>query len=407
MFADNSTAPRVSTEVQSTPPQVAPNTIEFRGGGVSYLEKLMIRSHRIDPSFLHNLRVKKPPSGRSLQETGDCDASCDTEQEPSQYNIFYSADGDLQLPSSDELYKTELFDVQPCPPLVEEIHFPVENKFFETTDQITTATITPSSPCITPKSGHAVFHRSWDVARNSPSKAPKVHNDARSEHNAHTLPLGGVAASLPLGCLPGNQQDVGHETLSGFFLSEVEPHPSKSLQHQSSPHHTPSQQSPCSNERQTSGDHSSQFRLGAVIWLPDNSRLPTNGEPPEKIDLVLPLPSPVPSPKCQAQVPENGDDSSQDGDISNEVCSVQDLEEVWDDGDDLEAIESLAWELSSNTDGRITQSSIQDEDGCQGENLQIKCAEDMANATSISTISVDQVMEQFDLYQKLVMNQES
>ena len=389
----------------------------------------MIRSHRIDPSFL--LKIK-PPDGQNPQGTGDQEEPCDTDQEPSQYNIFYSADSELLPPLSadsdllpplsadsellpplsadSELLPplsevTELFDVQPCPSVVEENHFPM---LLETTNHLATTEHHSVTKAVHNKAEKTCSAGS--ITGNGSCMATKAHkmaaqdkpNAGKSVCNHLRVPAPATAASVSG---TGDEQEA---SLSGFFLSGVKSNTSgqpESQLHEASSQHTPSQQAPGSNKDHASGDHSSQFRLGAVIWLPENSRFPTNGEAPEKINLAmeLPPPSPVPS-QCQAPVLEDGDDSSHEGDISDDVSSVQGVEEnLWDDGDDLEAIESLAWELSSNADGRITQSSIQDgdEDGCDGEHL-------LTNVnSSTSIICADQVMEQFDLYRKSVMDQES
>lgn len=417
VLADNSTAPKVSTEVQSIPLCVAPNTIEFTRGGVSYLEKLMIRSHRVDPLFLPSLSKKRrSPSGQGMQEwEGPC------EQEPSEYNIFYSAE------PAEMANGIDTFDLQSCLLGVENIHLPVETinhtSSIVTTDNITTTatdvtttTITTdviTTTCDEPtksvstKLGHKRAEKTSLAGDHGPSNAPKVHklvgqdnsNSAKTVRHSFIPPLGGVTAPLPESAMfingmgdqedagqgTGDQQDTDRETLSGFFLSEVELHPSKPQHPQA--HVT----SPSYNHGNTSCGHSSKFVLGAAIWLPENSWLSTNREASETINpaTVLPPPSPMAS---QEQGPDDDDSSSHEGGGGDEVCSV---EEGWDDRDDLEAIESLAWELSSNADGRMIGS-----DGGEGEWPQEVGA-------SISTVSVDQVMEQFDLYRKSVMSQES
>lgn len=451
---------------------IAPNTIEFTSGGVSYLEKLMIRSHRVDPSFLPNLLKKRSPSGRSMPEWEGLEG---TEQQPSQYNIFYSAETEL-LPS-ETTNGIEPFDLQSCQLDVENIHFPLEKETINhatvtTTDAVTTTTTTTirctSSSCEPPESAPKVHHKRAEqsslAGSSDPSTAPKVHklggqDNSNSAKPVDVIPqLGDVKTPLPetamlingtgdqqvtrqgtgdqqvprqgtgnqqvtskgtgnqqdtskgtggqqntskgtgdqqntsemtgnqhnIGCGTGDQQESDHETLSGFFLSEVDPRPSYPSHPQAIPHHVAL---PSCNHGNTSGGHSSEFRLGTVVWLPESSWLSTNREASR--------PSPVAS---REQGADNDDPSSHEGASGDEVCSVEDVGEGWDDRDDLEAIESLAWELSSNVDGRMTQSSV-----CKDEEEEWSEEVD----TSISTVSVDQVMEQFDLYRKSVMSQES
>ena len=283
--------------------------VEFPGkeAGVSYLEQLMMRRHRVDPKFLAQLSKAKRAGIRScnidregLEDSdqrvaGDEDHS-ELKSEPSQYNIFYSEgleEGNVEMvaeisgfSSHDEL---ESFERPLSSVMIEEMHragavpsastYTCSNNASDNANNlmerfaIESKVSAPSAPAQgTCKNRKDQSSRKTDnkpisakgsklkTNKGPSSKKSVVNVDLSQEAAEHSVFIeSAVAASVKNAWANSTQAGVTHNPsgqLTEFFLSGVQKSAQEAVEGKSV-------------EDEVSNN--SQLQFASTIWLPGNS----------------------------------------------------------------------------------------------------------------------------------------
>ena len=254
-----------------------------------------------------------------------------------------------------------------------------------------------------------------------------------------------VAASVKNAWGRSTQAESTSNQLTGFFLSGVQESTQEAHR-----------QLPVQDRLvEPSGMGNRQFEFASTIWLPANSIIPDPGIHSESttsrdvtsfdgsgacskgdtcaIDFTTDLPPPsalyhlpqvgttsdtlTPTPSYYDSV-TSSDCESEDQDepsvldVEFEMEGRQGLElQQWENEEDGEALETLAWELASVTGGRLTRCDREEEEEEEEEGMESFGREEGGELVEGSYFGsgadLQQVMSDFELYQQQIMEQES
>ena len=367
-----------------------------RDTGVSYLEKLMTRRSRYDPSLLKKM-VPKPVTtsvSQIVHEDQDSNDNEEMEYAPTRYNIFCDPDdddlGDFSVEDCEELSRP-MSSVQ-----IQEITEPlVCNPHFETfikpalPPQMVKASKTTQSKkrLENPQNSKVQSNRKKSATKTRPKSTGK-RLSSKSPSRASDTDVQSSVQRAWANCSKEKQKTSQTTELSQFFLQGVE---------------SPTDASTDNTELNTNPPTGSQLNFAATIWLPFNS-VPTDTET---------QPAAVIQPDSDSDTDDNEPPltdlpSRCNSALSTHSQSHLELEQVTEreewDKEDSEALESLAWELMSTieSEGRLSR--------CESVLDSIDYSSSRHNEGSddvtIEPVDMSQVVSQFELYQQQLLDEE-
>lgn len=474
--------------------------VEFpdKEAGVSYLERLMMRRHRVDPMFLTQLSKAKRAGIRSCyidreglkensqQVAWDEDHS-QLKGEPSQYNVFYSeevgednSELDPEISGSSkqcDYEELESFERPLSSVRIEEMHHVCtvtsastytctrntgDNNLMENIQESKVSA--PSAPaqdnCKNRKDQSSSKGANKPIsAKQSKMKTSRGPSSKKSVvdpcKEASEYIQSAVAASVRNAWANSTQGGVTHnatDQLTEFFLSGVPKSAQEAIEGKSVEVEVP---------------NNGQFQFASTIWLPGNSIADSgdvesgvaedvvaftfneNGAGSNDDTYAINFATVPPPPSVAHNHPPQQEQSNSSGistptpsyydSIVSSDCESEDQDEPfmefesegrnrqkqeweeWEEQEDSEALENLAWELASVTGGRLTQCEREEEEvgeeegdvggveyytndlvagsGVEQEGEEVDCFG--------SSVELQQVMSDFELYQQQIMEQES
>ncbi len=347
--------------------------------GVSYFEKLITRRSRYDPTLLKKMAPKQTmPVPLPIE---DEDSNEITDYTPSKYNIFYETDGAADIDIE-----------QDC----EELYQPMSSVQIEEITEPTCTNVNPPKlkevPRVTVSKTVKLKVRDTSSGKlNSQTHKSKKKAIKKSRPNSTTekqqlttisqVTESDVHSSVQKAWIDSskcNQYPAESSELSHFFLQGVEP-----LVETNTP----------INQLHTQSEMQVQF-AAATIWLPSNSVTIDQQTIVEDSDSDFEETS-----RCKSTLSY----TSQHDLESTEVLAER-IE--WDKEDD-NALNNLAWELSSTieSEGRLSRCNSEldsiDDHYQEPEEEPVQCYD-----VQVKTVDMDQVVSQFELYQQQLLDEE-
>ena len=434
--------------------------------GVSYFEKLVMRRHRYDPLYLAKSvtsdNVTNSPTHITDEESFDANDRGDSETTPSQYNIFFCSDEDEPSHCDEQQYDSlvDLYRPQSSVQIKEETYLQ-DQTLVEARPQAVTMQLGDIKHIAEPVSEGVVRDVTADH-RVRPSKQTSARKKSAKPSTSLSSASGKRGHSSKMKTTPSNRdlpqssddssrmkspgttitrsQDINsnieaavksawsdrskQSQLSHFFLQAVDP----SLPEMSSIHLTDQVDNDCEGT-------SREFQLAASVWLPGNSTVdPLSDINSHSLNETEPMYTTMAGINVFTDLPSSSvhqdglqlhvsnstitDDVDSDSECEDDqqtsratlVCDLEEQEE-WNQ-EDHDTLESLSWELASTVEceGRLTRCESELEDSIEyrmGTPLFVGDTNDDIKEGALTDVDMHQMMSDFELYQKQVMEYDS
>ena len=361
--------------------------------GVSYLEKLITRRSRYDPTLFKKMVPKQAnPVPVAIEDTEDSNEVMD--YVPTPYNIFYKPDDvqDTFDEDYEELYRP-MSSVQ-----IEEI---AEPPVVSTTTVKEVPRASEASKIAKPKkraisSGKSstqmpIVKKNTGTKKNTkktrPSSTTMKHHRSVTPSRASESDVQSSVQRSWADCLKENHHRPQTAELSQFFLQGVEPLATVDIS---------------DNGPFDSGAHAdTDLKFAATIWLPFNS-VSTDSEPhniEQDSDGETDEPSLIGgASRCNSALSSKSQQDVESGELLAE-------RDEWDKQDN-DALDSLTWELASTieSEGQLSRcNSEMDSIEDQYENEEEPVGYD---DVQVEPVDMSQVVSQFELYQQQLLDEE-
>lgn len=376
----SSTSTSTSSESVISKEQKEVEILFSHDAGVSYLEKLITRRSRYDPTLLKKMAPKQTTPVPLSIDTDDSNEVMD--YTPTRYNIFYETDGTTDVifeEDFEELYRpmsnvqieeiTEPTIIGTATPELKEVPQVTETKIIKSKKRDTSggklnAQLHKSKKKLTKKS-----RPNSSIEKQQPSTTPSRMTESEVQSSVQ---------KAWTDCSKKNQYPAQTPELSQFFLQGVESPVATDTPITDVPTHS-----------------DTQLQFAATIWLPFNSVTHTD---PQNI------------------VEEDSDSDTDEVSRSNSALSYtsqHDLESTEFlaernemDKEDDDALNNLAWELSSTieSEGRLSRCNSEldsIEDHYEAEEEAVECDD-----VQVETVDMNRVVSQFELYQQQLLDEE-
>ena len=383
----SSTSTNISSESAISKKQKEVEISFSQDAGVSYLEKLITRRNRYDPTLLKKMVPKQATPVPVAIDTEDSNEVMD--YGPTPYNIFYEPDDvqDTFEEDYEELYRP-MSSVQ-----IEEIAEPpvVSTTAVKEVPQASEVVKLKKRAISSGKSNTQmpIVKKSTGTKKNTkktrPSSTTMKHSSATPSQANESEVLSSVQRAWA-DCSKDNHHQHQTAELSQFFLQGVEPLATADISH---------------NGPFDSGAHAdTDLKFAATVWLPFNS-VSTDSEPhniEQDSDGETDEPSLTGGPsRCGSSLSSKSQQDVEAGELLAE-------RDEWDKQDN-DALDNLTWELASTieSEGRLSRCNNEmDSIGDQYENEE----EPLGYDVQIGPVDMSQVVSQFELYQQQLLDEE-